>query len=42
MFTTQEEEIMSIVAQSQPREMFARPYLENTKHKKGLAKLPKQ
>jgi hypothetical protein len=37
ILATQEVEIRRISVQSQPQQLFSRPYLENTHHKKGLA-----
>jgi hypothetical protein len=36
ILATQEAEIRRILVQSQPRQIFMRPYLEKIHHKKGL------
>jgi hypothetical protein len=36
ILATQEVEVRRIMVQSQPGQMFSRPYLEKAHHKKGL------
>jgi hypothetical protein len=38
ILTNWEAEIRRIIVQSQPRQMIGETHLENTQHKKGLAK----